>query len=158
MKVFYFRVRDVRSTATWWHCSTALSAVIETVQDLCCRVWQSLAKCSSWALKMWPVWLRDWLSDLRIFTVWDTREAFDLIYKVKLLSRVRLFATPWTVARLLCPLDSPGKNTGVGCHFLLQRIFLTQGSNLGLPHCKQTLYPLSHQGRSPNLNAFKFNI
>ena len=31
--------------------------------------------------------------------------------------------------RLLCPWDSPGKNTGVGCHFLLQGIFPTQGSN-----------------------------
>ena len=36
-------------------------------------------------------------------------------------------ATPWTVARLLRPWDSPGKNTGVGCYFLLQRIFPTQG-------------------------------
>ena len=35
-------------------------------------------------------------------------------------------------ARLLCPWDSPGKNTGVGCHALLQGIFLTQGSNLYL--------------------------
>ena len=35
-------------------------------------------------------------------------------------------------ARLLCPHDSPGKNTGVGCHFLLQGIFLTQGSNTHL--------------------------
>ena len=35
--------------------------------------------------------------------------------------------------------DSPGKNTGVGCHFLLQGIFPTQGSNPGLPHCGQTL-------------------
>ena len=34
-------------------------------------------------------------------------------------------------ARLLCPWDFPGKNTEVGCHFLLQGIFLTQGSN---PH------------------------
>ena len=42
-------------------------------------------------------------------------------------SRVRLFATPWTVtSMLLCPWDSPGKNTGVGYHVLLQRIFLTQ--------------------------------
>ena len=48
-------------------------------------------------------------------------------------------------ARLLCPWDFPGKSTGVGCHFLLQRIFSTQGSNLGVPHCKQTLYCLSHQ-------------
>ena len=48
--------------------------------------------------------------------------------------------------RLLCPWDFPGKSTGVGCHCLLQRIFLTQGSNPGLPHCRQTLYHLSHQG------------
>ena len=41
--------------------------------------------------------------------------------------------------------DSPGKNTGVGCHALLQGIFPTQGSNPGLPHCRQILYHLSHQ-------------
>ena len=39
----------------------------------------------------------------------------------------------------------PGKNTGVGCHFLLQRIFPTQGSDPGLLHCRQMLYHLSHQ-------------
>ena len=49
--------------------------------------------------------------------------------------------------RLLHPWDFPGKNTGEDCHFLLQCIFLTQGSNLGLLHCRQTLYRLSHQGR-----------
>ena len=101
--------------------------------------------------------------------------------------------------RLRHPWDFPGKNTGVGCHFLLQckkvksesevaqscptlcdprdcsppsssvrgilqarvlewvamafsqGIFLTQGSNLGLPHCKQFLYHLSHQG-SPKVS------
>ena len=42
--------------------------------------------------------------------------------------------------------DSPGKNTGMGCHALLQGIFPTQGSNPGLTHCKQILYHLSHQG------------
>ena len=47
---------------------------------------------------------------------------------------------------LLHPWDFPGRSIGVGCHFLLQRIFPTQGSNLGLPHCRQTLYRLSHQG------------
>ena len=40
----------------------------------------------------------------------------------------------------------PGKNTGVGCHALLQGIFLTHGSNSGLLHCRQILYCLSHQG------------
>ena len=42
--------------------------------------------------------------------------------------------------------DSPGKNTRVGCHALLQGIVPTQGSNPGLPHCRQILYCLSHQG------------
>ena len=54
-------------------------------------------------------------------------------------------------ARLLCPWDSPGKNTGVGCHSLLQGICLTQGSNPDVLHCRQILYHLSHEG-SP-LNA-----
>ena len=43
--------------------------------------------------------------------------------------------------------DSPGKNTGVGCHALLQGIFSTQGSNPGLPHCRRILYCLSHHGK-----------
>ena len=49
-------------------------------------------------------------------------------------------------ARLLRPWYFLGKNTGVGCHFLLQRIFPTQGSNPGLLHHRQILYRLSHQG------------
>ena len=43
-------------------------------------------------------------------------------------------------------MDCIGKNTGVGCHSFLQGIFPTQGSNPGLPHCRQILYQLSHQG------------
>ena len=48
--------------------------------------------------------------------------------------------------RLLHPWDFPGKSAGVDCHFLLQGIFPTQESNLGLPRCRQTLYHLSHEG------------
>ena len=46
----------------------------------------------------------------------------------------------------------------MGCHFLLQGIFLTQGSNLGLLHCRQIRYQLSHQGH-PNakLGAIQLN-
>ena len=47
--------------------------------------------------------------------------------------------------RLHCPWDSPGKNTGVGCHSLLLGIFPTQGSKPGLLYCRQILYCLSHQ-------------
>ena len=55
--------------------------------------------------------------------------------------------TPWTVA-CQAPLSMgilQAKNTGVGCHALLQGIFPTQGLNPGLPHCRRILYHLSHQ-------------
>ena len=48
--------------------------------------------------------------------------------------------------RLLRPWNSPGQNTGAGCHFLLQGIFLNQGLNPALPHWRQILYHLSHEG------------
>ena len=47
---------------------------------------------------------------------------------------------------MYCPWNSPGQNTGVGGCSLLQGIFPTQGSNLGLSHCRQILYQLSYQG------------
>ena len=47
-------------------------------------------------------------------------------------------------------MDSPGKNTGMGCHYLLQGIFLTQGSNVGRLHCRQIPHCLSHQ-ESPKI-------
>ena len=57
------------------------------------------------------------------------------------------FAIPWTVScQAPCPWSSPGKDTGVGCHFLLQGIFLIQGLNPGLLHCRKILYWLSYQG------------
>ena len=49
--------------------------------------------------------------------------------------------------RLLCWWNSPGQNTEGVSPSLLQGIFLTQGSNPGLPHCRQILYHLSHQGK-----------
>ena len=48
--------------------------------------------------------------------------------------------------RLLCPWNFPGKNTGVGCHAILQGIYLTQGSNPCLLHWQADSLPLSHQG------------
>ena len=48
-------------------------------------------------------------------------------------SHFQLLSTLWTVARVLCPWESPGKNTGMDCHALLQGIFPTQGSNPTAP-------------------------
>ena len=58
---------------------------------------------------------------------------------------------------LLCPWTFPSKNTGVDDHSLLQQIFPTQGSNLGLLHCRQILYHLSHQ-RSSIFGSGHFKI
>ena len=66
-----------------------------------------------------------------------------------------------------CPTlcqDSPGQNTGVGCHAFFQEIFPTQGLNPSLPHCRRILYHLSHQGSYqgslslslPNVNLSPF--
>ena len=66
-------------------------------------------------------------------------------------SLVRLLVTLWTSARLLCPWDSPGKNTEVGCHALLQEIFPTQGSNLCL------LYLLHWQVGSLPISSAQFS-
>ena len=66
---------------------------------------------------------------------------------MKSLSNVQLFATLWTVAyQTPLSMGFSRQDTGVGCHFLLQEIFLTQGLKLRLPHCRQMLYRLSHQG------------
>ena len=51
---------------------------------------------------------------------------------------------------LYSPWNSPGQNTGMGSHSLLQGIFPTQGSNPGLLHCRRILYQLSHKG-SPRI-------
>ena len=77
---------------------------------------------------------------------------------------------PWTVAHhVLCPWDFLGKNTGVGCHFLLQGIFSTQGSHaclLCLLHCRRILYHWAigeaHdlpylRLESPGLNLYKLS-
>ena len=55
-----------------------------------------------------------------------------------------------SILRLPCLWNSPGQNTRVDSRSLLQGIFPTQGLNPGLPHCRQILYQLSHQG-SPRI-------
>ena len=54
--------------------------------------------------------------------------------------------------------NSPGQNTGVGSLSLLQRIFPTQGSNPGLPHCRWILYQLSYQGKPKNTGVGSLSL
>ena len=57
--------------------------------------------------------------------------------------------------RTLWPWDFPDKDTGAGCHFLLQGIFSTQELNPRLPHCRHILHCLSHQG-SPTIKRMQW--
>ena len=101
----------------------------------------------------------------RLFTIWATREAPPPNRgKVcaQLLSHVWLFVTPWTVARqapLSCPWEFPGRNTRVGCHFLLQGIFLTQGWDMSLSLLlgQADSLPLHHL-RGYSIMSANFNI
>ena len=58
--------------------------------------------------------------------------------------------------KLLCPWNSPGRNTGVGIYSLLQGIFLTQILNLGLLHCRQIFLPSGPPGKPISLSNFQF--
>ena len=70
-----------------------------------------------------------------------------LLFSLQVLSDS--FATQQTVAaRLLCPQDFPSKNTGVGCHFLLQEIFLTQGQNLYLLQWRMDSFTTEPPGKN----------
>ena len=84
---------------------------------------------------------------------WDERnDVFELwIWR-------RLLRIPWTKKRSNQSIlkDFPGKNSGVGCHFLLQEIFPSLGLNLGLLHSRQTLYHLNHQGSSKGNQSWLF--
>ena len=80
-----------------------------------------------------------WTWDLGYFS------GADFLMCKKRLSRVLVRLEP---ARFLCPWNSPGRNTGVGCLSLLQGIFPIQGWNSGLLHCRRIIYCLSHQGSS----------
>ena len=80
---------------------------------------------------------------------------------LSLFSRVQLFVTLWTVAHwLFCPGVSPGKNTRVGCHALLQGIFPNQGSNLHLLcllHWQVGSLPLAPPGKPQGYICFPIN-
>ena len=111
---------------------------------------------------------RDWTRVSHIagkfFTAWATREILTYNYNLLILfrrlssvqfSRSVLPDSLWPQglkpARLICPWNSPGKNSRLGSHSLLHEIFPTQGSNPCLLHCRQVLYHPSHQGSPPGV-------
>ena len=115
------------------------------------RIWYGLGSCLL-SLQRLLVWERiQWgIVKGRMVMTWHTVQHEDGVvrffhcslekHKWKWISSVLSYSVLscglW-LTRLLLPWGSPGKNSGVGCHFLLQGIFPTQGSNLGLPHHRQ---------------------
>ena len=72
-------------------------------------------------------------------------------------SCIRLFTTPWTLTHQApLSMDFPGKNIGVGCPFLLQGIFPTQGWNPGLLHCQEDSLPGELPGKLSLTEYWRF--
>ena len=83
-----------------------------------------------WELELWP----RWPTDRMLCTQGNWSEGRSLV------------SSSSRPQGLYHPCNSPGQNTGVASLSLLQGIFPSQGSNPGLPHCRQILYQLSHWG------------
>ena len=125
----------------------------------CCRGWWDSLPSGSWvplACLLLQVCARGDARVKRGVAFCLINLAFDMLlgeinerWTFTMQKRKNLFSVCLFLNRFLCPWNSPGKNTGMGCHSLLQGIFLTQASNPSLLHCRQILYHLSHQG-SPN--------
>ena len=83
--------------------------------------------------------------NLSLLDWWPRQGSEESCWARRILHITALRSSGLQPARLLCPLDFSGKNSGVDCRSLLQGIFLTQGSNLGLLHWRQIFHCLRHQ-------------
>ena len=109
-----------------------------------------IIQCDKWASEVY--YCKRKLSFLNLFLIGrncSTMQCWLCVCVCQSLSLVQLFLTyGLQPTRLLCPQDFPNKHGGVDCYSLLHWILPTQGSNPGLPHCRQFLCCLSHQ-KSP---------
>ena len=103
----------------------------------------------------------------RAVTLWVSHPSAMLCISWLIWGHISSFTLLWSESRavvsnslrphgLYCPWNSPGQITVVGSLSLLQRIFPIQGSNPGLPHCRQILYQLSHKGSPTILGGLQF--
>ena len=119
------------------------------------RKWIQLLSITSTESFQWPskwaeMTLRFTIVGPKIFTDLSVKCTFKVFWKCFFKVSDSLQPQGLQHARFLCPWNSPVKNIRVGCHSLLQGIFLTQGSNPGLLHCRWILHHLSHQGSPLN--------
>ena len=120
-----------------------------------CQIFQSFTEKPRWAWRQFPrvpsAALRRSLFTLHVIGDFSRLIPWGLEWKMKVTQSCPTSCNPMDCSptRLLCPWNSPGKNTGVGSCSLFQRIFPTQGLDPGFPHCKRILNLLSHRG-GPN--------
>jgi len=137
--IYYFTIKEkvILLFATVW---TSLEGIIlsemsQTEKDKYCNNLTYMCNLKKWNLEGHYA---KWSKSNR-----ERQILYDIIYArvLRCFSHVQLFVTYglWP-ARHLCWWDFPGKNTGAGCHVLLQQIFPTQGSNPLLLNCRQILY------------------
>ena len=114
----------------------------------CCLLSQSPFLMFHSTLNLFSLYSVTWLSNKYISRAWEKMERIKggSIWAV-LLSSVWHFCNSMNPS-LLCPWNLPGKNIGVGCHFLLQDIVLIQGLKLHLLYLLADSLPLSHLGSS----------
>ena len=131
---------DGREIQNWWRQSRAFTEKRKDEKRIVDLKGPAICHFGCWSIEMWRV-LIEMCYSCKIHVLRCMPSRF---------SRVRLFATLWTVAcRAPLSMGFPGKNTGAGCRALLQGIFLTQGSILHLlmaPALQADSLPLSHQG------------
>ena len=113
----------------------------------------SLVCCSPWGLKIG----HDWVTELNwTFSHLPSATTMSFycypcvqippVWLLLLVKSCLVMSNSLQPRGLFSPWNSPGHNTGMGSHYLLQGTFPTQGSNPGLPHYRQILYQLSHEG------------
>ena len=114
-----------------------------------------------WRWHYSPNWFIDLMQSLSKLTAESSAETDKLILKVTWNAKWKWSKSHSVMSDSLqphglhIPWNFPGQNTGVGSLSLLQGIFPIQGSNPGLPHCKQILYQLSHKGSPMQCNGMQ---
>ena len=134
----YMLLRICSSLTLWW-IPASISDLLNTFPVCYYCTEFSINDSSSWLMGYWDL----------SYSCWFSVYYFFLLLNESASEAAQLCLTLCDPVDCSLPVSSvhglPGKNTGMGCHFLLQGIFPTQGLNLGLLHCWQMLYHLSHQ-------------
>ena len=143
--VTLFKCRNIQCYSSLWSQSlTAFNSAQLFVFTVGMSTWEGWVKLVSW-YKIQTLQISGWKSKLVFIYIVTRGIILNLSINCSVMfNTLRSHRLQHT--RFFCHWNSLGKNTGVGCHFLLQGIFPTQGSKPHLLHGRWILYHLSHEG------------